>query len=936
MSDILDALLANLRDPQKSAVLHRGSPLLIVAGPGSGKTEVLSRRVAHLILSGDVKPENMLVTTFTVKAALELKDRIQKHVPDINVELMQVSTIHSFCSELLHCYSRGPGASEYRILDAESQLLYVFANRKDLGLNEIVKGLPQHFYPSVVRAFNLATEELVKPNKLLSWCENGANCCGPDEKSLWNERSVVANAYRLYLDMLNQDGLVDFALLQSKALELLEDNEVLLKVREEYQEILVDEYQDTNAAQDRILSLIAGDGDHLTVVGDDDQSIYRFRGATVKNINTFCDRFPSARKITLEHNFRSRLPIVEDSTQVIVNNPAREEKNQIAVRGPGSDVLLIYEHTANEEALAEMRLIKKLHESGRIARYGDAAILLRSVKNAAGPYVDALDLAGIPYNITGDASLFQRSEASDLFNLLIFLGSTKAWSDQHLRNALVGLGAGTRQALQSYTGDLMDVPTDEGLRSIGIRDGADRMKVLALLNLKRQVQAKEHGSLLEVFYRLLSITGCVHRFEHEADRAALLNLGLLSQIFSSWDEFGKTRRIYPFNEYLKLLKDGGMEPSRLPLEDAIQIMTIHQAKGLEFPVVVLGSAMNGRLPTCRHKDPYEIPPDLKASGAPEVADPHTVDERKLYYVASTRARDLLIVGTANVVNKRGGGPSPFVYEMFGDDLTKAADISRARIIDVESRKGGLSGPKTRHSFSQLAYFLQCPVRYKLAVVYGLEMPWQDPIGYGANVHRALEEIHRRAALGNIPSEMDVSAIVSETWVSSHRTKTELENQFKKAAENQLKRYLKYHAHELPKTLQAETSFSFVMSDQVMLGKIDLLRQEGNGVEVVDFKTANSKPLEEEGIDLQLDLYALGVEESLGHKVAKTMVHFLGDGKVTSRAWSGEERDRSASRLADVLEHISREEFHPNRNYCERCDEFREICPYLSEHDFGRR
>jgi DNA helicase-2/ATP-dependent DNA helicase PcrA len=283
----------HLTGQQRQAVLHQGSPLLVIAGPGSGKTEVTTWRIAHLVRSGRVAPENLLVTTFTNKAALELKDRIQQKLPQVNVELMMVSTLHSFCADLLRQHQRHTALPRgFRILDQTGQFLVIYTNRKALGLNDLVKGRAHDFFSDVMRTFNLATEDLVDAAEFEGWCEQNCGCWPPDEAELWQERAVVAEAYRRFGDLLREQELVDFAFLQCHALELLESQpDVLARLREKYQEILVDEYQDTNAAQDRLLSLLAGDGQRRTVVGDDDQSIYRFRGATVRNIRTFIELF---------------------------------------------------------------------------------------------------------------------------------------------------------------------------------------------------------------------------------------------------------------------------------------------------------------------------------------------------------------------------------------------------------------------------------------------------------------------------------------------------------------------------------------------------------------------------------------------------------------------------------------------------------------------
>ncbi|MEJ2710478.1 MAG: ATP-dependent DNA helicase [Anaerolineales bacterium] len=921
-----------LTDQQEEAVLHRGSPLLIIAGPGSGKTEVIAWRVAHLVLSGAVAPENILAATFTEKAAMGLKDRIQQKLPDVNVERMQVSTLHSFASLLLRRYSaRSPLPRGFRLLDATGQFLYVYSHRKALGLGEIIKGRPQDFFAAVLRVFNLATEELVTPEELEDWCSE--HLAGAEEKQagLWKERQVIAEAYRRYCDLLQENSLIDFAFLQRHALALLDNNPaVLTELRQKYRAILVDEYQDTNAVQEKIIKHLAGDGQNLTVVGDDDQSIYRFRGATVKNILNFPQHYSNPHTVTLVHNFRSLEPIVDHSLDVIAHNPARYPKDLLTVRGTGNDVLLVYEHSAPQEAQVVAHLIQRLHDAGRIPHFGDVVILLRSVKSYASAYIDALAEGSIPFQVIGDASLFEREEIAQLYNLFNFLGTTKAWGDRFLRHPLVGLSADACKALKAYKDSLYELAGDKKrLESIGVDDPHDRARLLRLLDIKRKVQAQEQNSALEIFYDLLAATGTVAHFEREGNATAISNLGILSQLIAAWDEHGASRNFYPFREYLKLVKDSGVDPSLPPAEDVVRIMTIHQAKGLEFPVVVLGAAMDGRLPTRRRSDPYEIPYSLRASGKPEVENPHLVDERKLFYVATTRARDLLIVGTADVVNKRGGGPSPFLNEMFGPDLKAAAAYSEAKIQKIASQPSSDSGPRPRHSFSQLAYYLQCPMRYKFAVVYGLETPWLDPVDFGANVHRCLEAIHQRALRGETTTPADLSDLVGQSWLSTPRSEPEQEVSYQRAALNQLTRYLQEHGQRLPETQQAETVFSFPLFEDVLLGKVDLMRSVGaDGLEIVDFKTSASFAGENEQVALQLGLYALGVESGLGLKVARQVAHFLVDGQVVSWDWTPEQKAHAEAELSDLLTRIHEQQFPPRLAYCRQCSEFRNICPYF--------
>ena len=702
---------------------------MIIAGPGSGKTEIISWRVANLIEAGDASPNKVLVTTFTDKAALELKDRIRNKAPHLDVGEIQVSTIHSFCLKMVHRFSHhAKMPADIKILNEKDQLLFIFSHREDLELGNTPDDDQYNFFSNVQRAFNLANQELVEPSNLENWCRlNLSNCCQKDA-DLWRDRALLASAYGRYLELLKSEGLLDFDLLQRSALNLIQNNpKVLDKIRKSYPWILVDEYQDTDAVQDRILRLLAGDGKRFTAVGDDDQSIYRFRGATVRNILAFRERYPESKIIKLEYNFRSKKPIVQNSQQVIVHNPARIPKNLSSARGVGSDVLVVSKRSLAEEAKASIDLLKRLHRAGRIASFGDIAILFRSVRYHAGYYIDALQEAGLPFSITGDGGFFRRREISGLFDLLVYLNTSGGWGVRYLLNPLLNFKPETHEVLQNKNINFDVIITRDELRSIGIYDKDDQQKLQNLMALRCQVQDANYETILDLFYQLLRCTGCTCSLELDDDiiASSLANLGLLSQIVASWDEYGDPRSLRSFLKYLRLLKKGGMDGVTTPAKDAIQIMSIHQAKGLEFPVVVMGSVVNGRLPIFPRPEPFEIPYHLRASGRPEVEDPHLVDERKLFYVAATRARDLLIIGTSDAKTELGGGPSIFLQEMFGNNQIE--DATQAYVENAESKLHP-NAIMPRHSFSKLSYFLECPMRYKYAVVYNLHVPWREALG----------------------------------------------------------------------------------------------------------------------------------------------------------------------------------------------------------------
>jgi DNA helicase-2/ATP-dependent DNA helicase PcrA len=378
-----------------------------------------------------------------------------------------------------------------------------------------------------------------------------------------------------------------------------------------------------------------------------------------------------------------------------------------------------------------------------------------------------------------------------------------------------------------------------------------------------------------------------------------------------------------------MLKKGGMDGITNPVKDAIQIMSIHQAKGLEFPVVVMGSVVNGRLPISRRTEPFEIPYHLRASGLPEVEDPHLVDERKLFYVAATRARDLLIIGTSDAKSELVEGPSVFLEEMFGKNQIE--DFNQAYIENAES-KSHSNAIMARHSFSQLSYFLECPMRYKYAVVYNLHIPWREAMGFGDNVHRVMEAIHNQALQGRVPKEDEIPLIVAQKWINRNFVRPDEENELINAAAKQIQRYLIDHGRALSSVIGAETGFSFDLENQTVIGKIDLMkRHSGDLIELVDFKTSKmpvpGKDVRNEIIDLQLDIYALGAEKSLHLKVANTTAHFLGDGNLATNPWSSERRDQTLTKLTGILNCIDEGKFEPDLSYCAYCLEFREICPH---------
>jgi len=484
----------------------------------------------------------------------------------------------------------------------------------------------------------------------------------------------------------------------------------------------------------------------------------------------------------------------------------RIPKDLSSARGIGSDVLVVSKRSLAEEAKASVDLLKRLHRNGKIASFGDVAILFRSVRYHAGNYIGALQEANIPFSITGDGGFFKRRGISQLFDLFVYLNTSGQWGDRYLLNPLLNFKPETYGALQKKNISLVGKITRDELQALGIADKADQQKLQDLIALRCQVQDANYKTILDIFYRLLEYTNCTCSFEQDNNTCTLVNLGLLSQIVASWDEYGDPSSFRSFLKYLRLLKKGGMDGITNPAKDAVQIMSIHQAKGLEFPVVVMGSVVNGRLPISQRAETFEIPYHLRASGKPEVEDPHLVDERRLFYVAATRARDLLIIGTSDVKSEFVEGPSVFLKEMFGKNQIE--DATQAYIENAENKPHS-NTIMSRNSFSQLSYFLECPMRYKYAVVYNLHIPWREAMGFGDNVHRVMEAIHNLALQGRVPREDEIPVIVAEKWINRNFVRPDEEKELMSTATKQVRRYLIDHGRALSSVIAAETAFRLI-------------------------------------------------------------------------------------------------------------------------------
>lgn len=618
-----------LNERQQEAVYHTEGPLLILAGAGSGKTRVLTHRIAYLIGEKGVNPWNILAITFTNKAAQEMRERVDKIV-GFGAESIWVSTFHSTCVRILRRYIDRLGYdNNFTIYDTDDQktLMKDICRRLDID-TKVYKER------SLLAQISHAKDEMISPDEM----EMNA---GGD----FNQRKV-AGIYREYQASLRKNNALDFDDLLVKTVELFQHcGDVLEYYQERFKYIMVDEYQDTNTVQFKFVSLLASRYENLCVVGDDDQSIYKFRGANIGNILGFERVFPNARVIRLEQNYRSTQNILNAANEVISNNAERKPKRLWSENEEGTKVQFRQFMNGFEEAEYVVGEISKAHREGR-SRYRDCAILYRT--NAQSRlFEEKCLLANIPYKIVGGVNFYARKEIKDLLCYLKTVDNTQ--DDLAVRRILNvpkrGIGATTVGRVQDYA-DRMDISFYDALRvaeevpSIGRSISKIEGFVTFIQSLKSKAEAYSVQELLE---EIIDLTGYVEELkaeDTEESRTRIENIDeLISKTVSyaeAMEEMGQPATLSGFLEEIALIADiDTVDPD----QDYVLLMTLHSAKGLEFPHVFLAGMEDGIFPSYM---------SISSGDASDMEE-----ERRLCYVGITRAMKELTLTCAQQRMIRG-------------------------------------------------------------------------------------------------------------------------------------------------------------------------------------------------------------------------------------------------------------------------------------------
>jgi DNA helicase-2/ATP-dependent DNA helicase PcrA len=966
-----DAILRDLTPEQRAAVTHLDGPLLIVAGAGTGKTRVITRRIAHLIATRRARPEQILALTFTDRAAAEMEERVDRLVP-YGYAQAWISTFHAFGDRLLREHALHLGLSpDFRVLSRAEQAIFLRERLFELPLDYFRPlGDPARHVDALVALFSRAKDEDVTPEEYAAHAERLAAEARtrPDDAALAElarQQGELAAAYRVYQQLLVREGRVDFGDLITLALRLLRDHPtVLAACRERFLHVLVDEFQDTNYAQFELVKLLAGPRRNLTVVADDDQAIYRFRGASYSNIAYFTRTYPDARTVVLSRNYRSTQFILDAAYRLIrQNDPDRLEVRQgidkrlVAVAGPGRLPRHLHFDRLGSEADGVADRIVRSVAAGRW-RYRDIAILVRANRDAD-PFLRALNLRGVPARFSGSRGLYDREEirlataflralAHPADSLSLYYLSASPLYEVPAPDLAACMSYATRKnrALGQVYRSLAQLPD--------LEVSAEGRAVIARIveDLDAALRLAPRVPTGRVLYdHLVTRTGYIARLASSGrpeDEQKVANLAKFFDLVARFGEIVPVDRVPAFVAYLDLLIEAGDDPPTAEVEteaDAVNVLTVHKAKGLEFPVVFMVSMVSDKFPSRMRREPLSLPDALMKDLLPE-GDFHLQEERRLCYVGMTRAREeLYLTSAADYGGARPRKVSRFVLEAL--DLPRVdPEVVRASAVQAVERHAPpaevgmptfLVPPPEETlalSFRQVDDYATCPYKYRYIHILRIPVLRDHRVVYGWALHEAVREYNRRKARRQPVTADDLIAHFERAWVNEGFLSREHEDQRLQAGRETLRRFLEYQEQSGTVPAFVEREFRFPLDAVLVRGRWDRVDVRGGEVVIIDFKSTDVRTQEQADRRAreseQLAIYALAYHEVYGRLPDRVELHFLGRDILVGRARKDDaDLEEMRQMIRRAAAGIRAQQFAATPDAYRACPycAFNQICPF---------
>lgn len=934
---------------QLEAIDNINGPLLIVAGPGTGKTFTLINRALNLIVNYGVKPEEILFATFTEKAAKELITRLSfeldKNGIDFNPNEMYIGTFHSICLRILKDNLSFTNLKKnFKLYDQFDQQYFIYRHFNDFNS---IESFDEHFNhgsywdkcAEIMKIINRLNEEMISYYDLLK-----------RENKIFN---FYGNLLKKYDDLRQKNNFIDFSSIQVEAYKFLNNNkDILSRLQDKIKYIMIDEYQDTNHIQEALTFLIGDKNKNICVVGDDDQAIYRFRGATVRNILEFPRHFENCKKIELVSNYRSNSDIVNFYNRWMETTEGRDFKFDWGQYRYYKKIVPVKKDNTTEKSVIQVEtreadyinkkalmFINELKKSKSITDLNQIAFLFRSVKNDnVKALADFLEKSGVPVYSPRSNIFFERKEIKSLIGLIILMFPNYYKSMSTLSND-------TKNPMFNY-----------------YKSCVFEAKEIASQNTElfqwMRFRIRDHidGNIKSLDYGFASLTYQLLQFEPFFSNMGLdLNTGLndtrvvrnISKFINLLVKFEAINNISVltmanidklcnrlFNTYIRFLYDGGIneyeDDNEYAPSGCVSFLTIHQSKGLEFPVVVVGS-QNGTPRKQYDENVEEIISQFSGKGIFEnLEDIKMFDFWRLYYVAFSRAQSLLALLCDS---SKQNEPSKY-FEWFYENIPHGVDYSKFKFEKVKN-----SVLKNSYSFtSDINVYLTCPTQYKFFKEIGFEPVKMGSTLFGTVVHETIEDIHKAILRNEVDQVTDDNI---KKWIDvNYKTASNAQNSYLaqhilESAFEQVKNYVAGASKNWPAIANAEMPITLSENKFIITGKVDLITNEKGEYQILDFKTEKKPDVNRDTekvtrVRRQLEIYAYLIEKKYGIKIKGMKVYYTGEknGVPTITFRKNEKHiNETINTFKDVVNKIEKKDFKgkcSDLSICKNCD-LRHFC-----------
>jgi DNA helicase-2/ATP-dependent DNA helicase PcrA len=969
-----------MNDAQRRAITHGQGPLLVIAGAGTGKTRVITERIRHLLDSdASLGGENILGLTYTKKAAGEMKSRVVKTCGERGKNVT-MATFHAFCETLLKEID-----PKITVLEDVDHWILLRRNMARLQLEKYRRlAEPGQFLGDFLRFFSRCQDELVSSDDYQRHADELENDLRA-ERTLLDEdtyfervenvalQKEIARAYKASEELLNEKKYFSFGSLITWTVALLRNDATIReRFQQRFKHILVDEFQDTNIAQLELLLLLSPEPRNIVVVGDNDQAIYRFRGASFGSFKLFLERFAGWKtgqdstpfRATLTENYRSTPNILRVATQVIAQNEVSADfPNKVLspTVAEGERIRVVELANEDDEALWVTDELERLHRAGNPWR--DFAVLYRQHAHRD-RLVEELSHRKIPFVITR-LSILEHPLVRDVLAYLRLIAkpyddiacarvlAAPAW---HLEPAdLVRLAERTRKKRGTSLYDVLQSPQSE----LPFNPSAATLgELLEFASAQRKtLKRRTAREILAVLIEWLEIP----QLAGIRDRRYVTQL---AQFLKDWEPKSDTRSLPEFLEYLDYFEQAGgvVCLDDAPPGDAVQLMTVHGAKGLEFPHVFLLRVNHGAFPPRERSPLFEFPVKLMKEELP-AGQFHIQEERRLFYVALTRAKRKLTITT--LTEKKGKVPT-FIEDILMDPAVKRRDVlqiaPKVRPREEGPGTAGANGgvglfpslsqrprifskiaewAETFHppspeplklSPSAVGNYRKCPQQFLFGRLWSLKEGPQATLSFGSVIHTTIKRFVDQLRKGTkLPFE-EVVRIFETEWTSAGFEDDYQEGEYKKDGVEQLRAFHSSLLQTPPEILEQEKAFELPLENNVIInGRIDQINSlGGNDVEIVDYKTGKARNTADARKDLQLSIYAIAAKEILELNPVRLVFHYLQNNEVQATTRNAKQLDEAQKIIQEAAADIRAGEFTPKPGYACRTCAYEPICPAHEE------